>query len=221
MAIIIFQFNFWFLDWVTWQRKLDSVTWQKKVYPVTWQRKVNSVTWQRKVDSVTWQRKVDPVTWQRKVDPVTWQRKVDPVTWLTKVDPSSKNIFGNCLPFRSTWVRLVFYNCLSGICVIHVAKLTCLHVFSSVLWCSLRFLRKKICSIHLYSHFCYVWCSCFIYVFLYSFTYTGVHYDVHVRWCSCRVTVTWRVPLVEQGMLTLTEHQSSSRFLVRFVLLDL
>jgi hypothetical protein len=40
-------------------------------------------------------------------------------------------------------------------------------------------------------------------------TYTGVQHDFHIRWCSCRLTVTRRVPLVKQEMLTLPEHLSS------------
>jgi len=35
------------------------------------------------------------------------------------------------------------------------------------------------------------------------------------------VRVTWRVPLVEQELITLPEHLSSHWLLVRFVLLDL
>ena len=31
------------------------------------------------------------------------------------------------------------------------------------------------------------------YIIWYLFTYTGVQHDVHVRWCSCRWTVTWRM----------------------------
>jgi hypothetical protein len=42
--------------------------------------------------------------------------------------------------------------------------------------------------------------------FLYLFMYTGAQHDFYVRWCWCRWTVTQRVSLVEQGLLTLPEH---------------
>jgi hypothetical protein len=45
--------------------------------------------------------------------------------------------------------------------------------------------------------------------YLYLFTHTGVQHDFHIRRCSCRLTVTRRVPLVEQELLTLSEHLSS------------
>jgi len=56
-----------------------------------------------------------------------------------------------------------------------------------------------------------------------AFTYTGVWHDFHIRWCSCRLAVTGRVSHVhmKQELLTPSEHLSSPRFLVRFVLLNL
>ena len=45
--------------------------------------------------------------------------------------------------------------------------------------------------------------------YLYLFTYTGVQHDFHIRWCSCRLTVTWRVLHVKQELLTTPEHLSS------------
>jgi hypothetical protein len=33
---------------------------------------------------------------------------------------------------------------------------------------------------------------------LYLFTYTGIQHDFHIILCSCYLTVTWRVPRVEQ-----------------------
>jgi hypothetical protein len=47
------------------------------------------------------------------------------------------------------------------------------------------------------------------YINLYLFTHTGVQNDFHIRRCSCRLTVTRRVPLVEQELLTLSEHLGS------------
>ena len=35
----------------------------------------------------------------------------------------------------------------------------------------------------------------------YIYTYTGVQHDFHVKRCSCCITVTWRMPLVEQDQL--------------------
>ena len=46
---------------------------------------------------------------------------------------------------------------------------------------------------------------------IYHFTYNGVHHDVNIRWCSCCLTVTRRVSLVEQELLTLPEHLSLPR----------
>jgi hypothetical protein len=125
---------------------------------------------------------------------------------------SSKKVLVTTLPFRSTCVRIVFVLVLVVFALFDV-KLTCVRVFSSVLWCPLRFLRKLpfLNGIHVL----------FMLGFLHLFTHTSVHHDVHVRWCSCRWTVTWQVSLVEQGMFTLPEHLSSPRVLVRFVLLDL
>jgi hypothetical protein len=53
------------------------------------------------------------------------------------------------------------------------------------------------------------------------FPYTGVQYYFHIRWCSCDLTVTGRVSLVEQEMLTLSNHTSSPPVLSEFVLLNL
>ena len=41
------------------------------------------------------------------------------------------------------------------------------------------------------------------------FTFTGVQHDFHIRLCSCHWTVTQRVQLVEQELLTLPGHLSS------------
>ena len=56
---------------------------------------------------------------------------------------------------------------------------------------------------------------------LYLSMYTGVQHDFHVIWCSCCLTVTRRVSLVEQELLTLPEHLSPPPVLVMFVFLDL
>jgi hypothetical protein len=42
--------------------------------------------------------------------------------------------------------------------------------------------------------------------YLYLFTYTIVQHDFHIKWCSCRLTVTRRVSLMEQELLTLQKH---------------
>jgi hypothetical protein len=44
--------------------------------------------------------------------------------------------------------------------------------------------------------------------------FTLVQHDFHIRWFSCRLTVTRRVSDVEQELLTLPEHLNSPRFLV-------
>ena len=44
---------------------------------------------------------------------------------------------------------------------------------------------------------------------LYLFTYTGFQHNFHIRWCSCRLTVTLWVSHVEQELLTFLEHLTS------------
>jgi len=45
--------------------------------------------------------------------------------------------------------------------------------------------------------------------YLYLFTHTGVQNDFHFRWCSCHLTVTRWMCLVEQELLTIPGHPSS------------
>ena len=45
--------------------------------------------------------------------------------------------------------------------------------------------------------------------YLNVFTYTDIQHDVNIRRCSCRLAITWRVPLVVQELLTLPNHVSS------------
>ena len=48
--------------------------------------------------------------------------------------------------------------------------------------------------------------------YLYSFTYTDVQHNFHIRWYSCRLTVTRLVLYVEQELLNLPGDLSSPRF---------
>jgi hypothetical protein len=57
---------------------------------------------------------------------------------------------------------------------------------------------------------CFVSGSCFHLCYLYLFTNTGLQHDFKIRWCSCRLAITRRVPLVETKLLTLPEHTSSA-----------
>jgi len=57
--------------------------------------------------------------------------------------------------------------------------------------------------------------------FLYLFTHTCVQDDLHIILCSCRLTVTRRVSLVEQELLTLPSTYVDLWFLMGFVLLNL
>jgi hypothetical protein len=45
--------------------------------------------------------------------------------------------------------------------------------------------------------------------YLYLFTHNGVQHDFFIRWCSCRLTVTRRMTLEEQELLTFPEHLCS------------
>ena len=55
-----------------------------------------------------------------------------------------------------------------------------------------------------------------LFMFFFSFIYWFPK-RFRVKWCSCRLTVSRQVSLVEQELLTLPEHMSSPRFLVGFV----
>jgi hypothetical protein len=44
------------------------------------------------------------------------------------------------------------------------------------------------------------------------FTHVAVQRDFHISWCSCRLTVTRRMPLVEQELFHPPKHPSSSIF---------
>jgi hypothetical protein len=68
--------------------------------------------------------------------------------------------------------------------------------------------RVKQCSVRLCSNwFCKDSMVYLCYVCLH--TYTSVKHDLHIRWCSCRLTVRRRVTLVEQRLPILLEHMSS------------
>ena len=49
--------------------------------------------------------------------------------------------------------------------------------------------------------------SCLLYnvYYLYLFTYTGVQHALHIRWCSCSLTVGHRMSRVEHELLSLPE----------------
>jgi len=53
------------------------------------------------------------------------------------------------------------------------------------------------------------------------FTFPGVQHDFHIRLCSCRLTVTQRVQLVEQELFTLPAHMNSPSIYSGVVLLNL
>ena len=102
-----------------------------------------------------------------------------------------------------------YCTCLSGIRVVHMIKL---HVFTLLVPCCnvLRYPRKNdvLCS--------HLLCREFMLYKLYLFTHTDVQYDFCITWCSCRLAVTRLVTVVEQALLTLPEHMSSSPDFVCF-----
>jgi len=55
---------------------------------------------------------------------------------------------GTTYPSGAPEFAPVFFTFLSGVCVFQCCQITRLHVFSSVLWCSLRFPRER-CSVSL------------------------------------------------------------------------
>ena len=58
-----------------------------------------------------------------------------------------------------------------------------------------------------FTHICFVGGSWLYMSFV--FTYIGVEHNFHIRWCSCRLTATCQVSLVNKELLTLQGHLSS------------
>jgi hypothetical protein len=83
------------------------------------------------------------------------------------------------------------------------------HVFSGA--CVVHFVQ-----VHAFTYF-------IMYIYVHLCTYSSVQHDFNtsIKWCSCRLIVTWRVLLAEQELPTLLEHLSSSWFLVGLVLVNL
>ena len=71
-----------------------------------------------------------------------------------------------------------------------------------------------------FSLLCFVGGSCFIYVICIYLYIMVPKLDFHIRWCSCRLTVTQLVLLVEQKLLTLPGLHEFIPVLVGFVLLN-
>ena len=93
-----------------------------------------------------------------------------------------------------------FFTYLFGVRVLYVVMLH-LHVFfSSVLWYPLRFSGKNDVRLGL----TYLFCKGFVFYlcYLYFSTHTGVQHDLHIRWCSCGVTVARRVSHFKAGATT-------------------
>jgi hypothetical protein len=94
----------------------------------------------------------------------------------------------------------------------------------------LQVLAPLRCSVRLYSHFfCrgghvlfnFVFIYVMFYLILYLFTSTCVQHDFHISCCTTSLTLTRRVPQVEQKLPTLPVHWSPLLFFVGFVLPDL
>ena len=106
----------------------------------------------------------------------------------------------NCLPARSTFVNPVF----SWGSNWSFSSITYFYVLVS-------FSRKPMFGSYLLpfscrgSNFIY-----FIYLHLHFCTYNGLQQDIHIRWYSCDLTLTWWFTLVEQVLLIIQDHLSSS-----------
>jgi hypothetical protein len=112
-----------------------------------------------------------------------------------------------------------FFTCLSRVRVVNIVKL---HVFTFLVPCCdvQRDIRvQTIFGSSSLPFFCRVFMLNLCYLCL--FMHTDVQHDFHVWWCSCRLTVTRRMLLVEQELLTLLVHLSSSQFLWGFMSLNL
>jgi hypothetical protein len=94
---------------------------------------------------------------------------------------------------------------VNGIRVVPFVKL---HVFTFLFPLTAISTYKRD-SIRLGSH---LFCRGFTFylLYLYLLTYNVVQTDFHIRWCSCRLIVTWRVSCVEQPLLP----SRSTRFLL-------
>ena len=103
---------------------------------------------------------------------------------------------------RFSYIELV----LSGSCC-SCEQITCLHNFSSMLWCRRRILPLNDVRF-VFTPSCFVRGFMFYSCYWYLFTYFGVQYHFHTRWCSCRLTVTWHMSLVKQTLLILPKHPS-------------
>ena len=81
--------------------------------------------------------------------------------------------------------------------VLFRCPITYLYVFISVLQCPFVF-----------TPICFIGGSCII-CCLYSFTYAYVQHDFNIILCLCRLTIKWRLPVVEQVLAPLPEHMNS------------
>ena len=82
---------------------------------------------------------------------------------------------------------------------------TCFHVFSSLLWYQLWFLRKTILRS---SPIWFVGGSCFICHFNLH-THTDIQHVFHIRWYTGCLTVARGVPIVKQELFTFPEYLTS------------
>ena len=126
------------------------------------------------------------------------------VTRLTPVEPP---------PPAATDEFARFNTCLSGVRVFNGD--ICINVFMSLVpCCDVRydFVWKR-CSIHVSWLQFGMWGFMFQLFQLYLSTYANVQYDFHITWCSYCLTITQRVPHVEQDLLTPAKHTSSLQLL--------
>ena len=106
----------------------------------------------------------------------------------------------NSSPFRGIWFHPIFY--LSWWCsCCWCCQITHVHVFRSMLWCSLRIPSKNDVRFILKTDVLYI-----LFVFIYVYWCPT---RLYFRWCSCRLTVIRRESHVEQELLTLLEHLRS------------
>ena len=132
---------------------------------------------------------------------------------------------GTTYPFgASEFVEILLFTCLNGLRVVNVVKL---HVFTILVpccdvrydFCVTMIIASSLLLCVLFMLFVFIYVICIYLCYLYLLTYNGVQHDFHIRWCSCRVTITRRVSLVEKKLLTLPESLSSPSVFsgIRFV----
>ena len=128
-------------------------------------------------------------------------------TLVIKLCPTLSPLFVHVLVVSCPTLSPLFVHVLVVSCC-SLYSITHLHVFSPC--CGVRYdFTWERYSVRFDSH---LFCREFMFYkcYLCLFTNTGFQHIIHVRWCPCLLTVTRRVSLMEQELLTLAHHLRST-----------